>query len=118
MMLILKKETWILVPRPKNTNIVRSMWMYKHKFNAVGTLKCYKSRLVVNGKYQQPVFASYACKIGFRQSTSDNSLFVFYSSSNLVYLLLYVDDIILTASSTSLLQRIITALSSEFEMSD
>ncbi|KAL8129094.1 hypothetical protein V2J09_018249 [Rumex salicifolius] len=34
------------------------------------------------------------------------------------YLLVYVDDIILTASSSSLLRRIITALSAEFSMSD
>ncbi|GJX35907.1 ribonuclease H-like domain-containing protein [Tanacetum coccineum] len=34
------------------------------------------------------------------------------------YLLLYVDDIILTASSTGLLQRIISSLHSEFSMTD
>ena len=34
------------------------------------------------------------------------------------YLLLYVDDIVLTASSTVLLERFITALSSEFSMTD
>lgn len=50
---LIKKRTWILVPRPKDTNIVRSMWLHKHKFNADGTLKKYKSRLVANGKSQQ-----------------------------------------------------------------
>jgi hypothetical protein len=34
------------------------------------------------------------------------------------YLLLYVDDIILTASSTPLLQRIMASLHSEFAMTD
>ncbi|GKE41221.1 ribonuclease H-like domain-containing protein [Tanacetum coccineum] len=34
------------------------------------------------------------------------------------YLLLYVDDIILTASSTSLMQRIISSLHAEFAMTD
>lgn len=48
----------------------------------------------------------------------DSSLFIFRSSLGTAYLLLYVDDIILTASSASLLQRIITALSSEFSMKD
>ncbi|GJX77095.1 ribonuclease H-like domain-containing protein [Tanacetum coccineum] len=38
--------------------------------------------------------------------------------SDVAYLLLYVDDIILTASSTALLQRIITLLHSEFAMTD
>jgi hypothetical protein len=34
------------------------------------------------------------------------------------YLLLYVDDIILTASSSTLLERVMTALCSEFTMTD
>ena len=36
----------------------------------------------------------------------------------MAYLLLYVDDIILTASSSDLLRRIIARLSSEFAMTD
>lgn len=46
-------ETWTLVPRPLNTNIVHSIWLFRHKFNADGTLSRYKARLVVNGKSQQ-----------------------------------------------------------------
>ncbi|GJT02327.1 ribonuclease H-like domain-containing protein [Tanacetum coccineum] len=38
--------------------------------------------------------------------------------SDIAYLLLYVDDIILTASSSAFLQRIITSLHSEFAMTD
>ncbi|GJR67710.1 ribonuclease H-like domain-containing protein [Tanacetum coccineum] len=38
--------------------------------------------------------------------------------SDVAYLLLYVDDIILTTSSTALLERIITLLHSEFAMTD
>ncbi|GKB29880.1 ribonuclease H-like domain-containing protein [Tanacetum coccineum] len=38
--------------------------------------------------------------------------------SDVAYMLLYVDDIILTASSTALLQRIITLLHSEFAMTN
>lgn len=33
---------------------LRSMWLYRHKFNTDGTLKRYKSQLVANGKSQQP----------------------------------------------------------------
>jgi hypothetical protein len=36
----------------------------------------------------------------------------------MVYLLLYVDDIVLTASSPTLLRRIINALQQEFSMKD
>ncbi|GJU02966.1 ribonuclease H-like domain-containing protein [Tanacetum coccineum] len=34
-------------------NMVRSMWLFKHKFHADGTLSCYKARLVANGSSQQ-----------------------------------------------------------------
>lgn len=199
----IKRGTWKLVPRPVATNIIRSMWLYRHKFNADGTISRHKSRLVANGKSQQPGidcnetfspvvkpatirtvlnvatardwplhqldvknaflhgdleetvymhqppgfvdptkpdhvcllqraiyglkqaprtwntrFATAAKKIGFIQSKSDASLFILCSQSEIAYLLLYVDDIVLTASTQSLLNRIITALKTEFDMTD
>lgn len=51
-------------------------------------------------------------------SRSDNSLFVYHHGNNMAYLLLYVDDIILTCSSDTLHKSIIDLLSSEFEMKD
>ncbi|GJV48893.1 ribonuclease H-like domain-containing protein [Tanacetum coccineum] len=44
---------WVLVPHPANVNVVRSMWLFKHKFNADGSLSRYKARLVANGRSQQ-----------------------------------------------------------------
>ncbi|GJY51271.1 ribonuclease H-like domain-containing protein [Tanacetum coccineum] len=195
---LISNGTWALVPRPANVNIVRSMWLFKHKFNADGSLSRYKARLVVNGRSQQqgidfdetfsPVvkpatirtvlslavtrdwpihqldvknaflhgqlsetvymhqppgfvdsahpdyvchlqrslyglkqaprawfqrFASFITRVGFQHSKTDTSLFVYHMGSDVAYLLLYVDDIILTASSTALLQRIITLLHKE-----
>lgn len=52
------------------------------------------------------------------EAKSDTSLFVFRRGAELIYLLLYVDDIVLTASSTTLLHRTITALQQEFSMKD
>jgi len=43
--------------------------------------------------------ASFLGSIGFKPTRSDNSLFVLREGSESVYLLLYVDDIMLTASS-------------------
>ena len=40
--------------------------------------------------------------IGLRNSNSNNSLFVYCHESDIAYLLLYVDDIVLTTSSDSL----------------
>ncbi|CAA7057552.1 unnamed protein product [Microthlaspi erraticum] len=63
-------------------------------------------------------FAQYATKQGFTCSKSDTSLFILRRGTEIAYLLLYVDDIILTASTTSLLRSIISSLKSEFPMSD
>jgi hypothetical protein len=55
-------------------------------------------------------FATYITSLGFVEAKSDTSLFVFWRGTYTVYLLLYVDDIVLTASSATLLQQTISAL--------
>jgi hypothetical protein len=63
-------------------------------------------------------FATCLTTLGFIEAKSDTSLFIFRRGSDTVYLLLYVDDIILTASSTELLRRTISTLQQEFAMKD
>ncbi|GJX83235.1 ribonuclease H-like domain-containing protein [Tanacetum coccineum] len=200
---LVKNGTWLLVARPACVNMVRSMWLFKHKFHADGTLSRYKARLVANGSSQQlgvdfdetfsPVvkpatvrtvlslavsrkwpihqldvknaflngdlsetvymhqppgfvdnryphhvcllqrslyglkqaprawfqrFAGYATRAGFYHSRCDSSLFIYRQGSQVAYLLIYVDDIILTASCPALLQQIIGSLNNEFDMTD
>ncbi|GJS86149.1 ribonuclease H-like domain-containing protein [Tanacetum coccineum] len=178
--------------------MVRSMWLFKHKFHADGTLNRYKACLVANGSSQQlgvdfdetfsPVvkpatihivlslyetfslvvkpatingdlsetfymhqllgfvdtrfpnhvchlkrslyglkqaprawfqyFAGYATRAGFYHNRYDSSLFIYRQVYQVAYLLLYVDDIILIASSTTLLQHLIGSLHHEFNMTD
>lgn len=63
-------------------------------------------------------FTTYLLSIGFMASKSDSSLFVLHHGSHSAYLLLYVDDIILTANTNALLRSIISSLSKEFAISD
>jgi hypothetical protein len=63
-------------------------------------------------------FTTFLATLGFRGSKSDTSLFILWHGSSTTYLLLYVDDIILTASSTSLLHHLINKLKSKFSMSN
>ncbi|GJU76430.1 ribonuclease H-like domain-containing protein [Tanacetum coccineum] len=63
-------------------------------------------------------FAGYAIRAGFYHSRCDSSLFIYRQRSQVAYLLLYVDDIILTASCTTLLQQLIDSLHREFDMTD
>ncbi|GJY79228.1 ribonuclease H-like domain-containing protein [Tanacetum coccineum] len=155
-------STWHQRLGHPGVNMVRSMWLFKHKFHADGTLSRYKARLVANGSSQQlgvdfdetfslvvkpatiPLFArflallclrslyglkqaprawfqrfaGYATRAGFYHSRCDSSLFIYRQGSQVAYLLLYVDDIILTASSTTLLQQLIDSLHREFDMTD
>jgi hypothetical protein len=55
-------------------------------------------------------FASYMASIGFVEAKSDTSLFIYRHGDDTVYLLLYVDDIVLMASTADLLHRTIVAL--------
>jgi hypothetical protein len=63
-------------------------------------------------------FASHLTSIGFVEAKSDTSVFIYRHGTDMAILLLYVDDIILMASSMRLLQRIIAALRREFSMTD
>ncbi|GJZ78169.1 ribonuclease H-like domain-containing protein [Tanacetum coccineum] len=159
---------WVLVPRLANVNIVRYMWLFRHKYHAHGYLSRYKARLMAYGRSQQqgidcdetfsPVvkavtirtvsslvvscswlihqlerslygikqasrawlqrFAGYVTRVYFQHCKTDSSLFVFHCGSDIAYLVLYVDDIILTASSSAFLQRVIASLHGEFSMMD
>jgi hypothetical protein len=54
-------------------------------------------------------FATFVTAFGFTCSKSDTSPFILHGTFGTTYLLVYVDDIILTASSWTLLERTITA---------
>jgi len=43
--------------------------------------------------------------LGFVEAKTDTSLFIFRRGTDMIYLLLYVGDIVLTASSPALLRR-------------
>jgi hypothetical protein len=60
----------------------------------------------------------YMTSLGFVEAKSNTSLFVFRYSTNTIYLLFYVDDIVLIASSATLLQQTISVLKREFAMKD
>ena len=62
--------------------------------------------------------AAFLHQLGFRSTHSDASLFVYHQGSDTAYLLLYVDDIILTACMAGLLSQLTTRLRAEFAIKD
>ncbi|GJT94280.1 ribonuclease H-like domain-containing protein [Tanacetum coccineum] len=100
---LVKNGTCILVPRPTGVNMVQSMWLFKHKFHANGTLSRYKARLVANGSSQ---------KLGI---DVDETFSPVVKPATIRTVL---NDTILTASSTILLQQLIRSLHSEFDMTN
>ena len=63
-------------------------------------------------------FATFLLTLGFTEAKADTSLFICRRGDETAYLLLYVDDIVLTASSQQLLERVISYLQQEFAMKD
>jgi hypothetical protein len=63
-------------------------------------------------------FVGHATSLGFVQSKVDTSLFVYRRNGATAYLLLYVDDMILSASSAPLLRHIIKRLHDAFAVLD
>ena len=55
-------------------------------------------------------FATFLMTLGFTEAKSDTSLFIYRRGDETADLLLYVDDIVLTASSQQLLQSVISSL--------
>jgi hypothetical protein len=63
-------------------------------------------------------FTTYLLSLGFVEAKADTPLFIFRRGADTVYPLISVDDIILTASSTTLLRRTISVLQREFTTKD
>ncbi|KAD3067191.1 hypothetical protein E3N88_35071 [Mikania micrantha] len=199
----MRNDTWSLVPRVPDSNIVDCKWVYKIKRDQTGKITRYKARLVAKGYHQQPgidyqeTFSpvvkattirvvlslavsqkwqlrqldvqnaflhgdlketvylqqppsfidpnkpDYVCllhkslyglkqaprawfhwlstalyNLGFHGSKTDPSLFVYSSRGTLLYMLVYVDDIILIGNDSQELDRVVQSLNRSFAVQD
>ena len=55
---------------------------------------------------------------GFKNSVADTSLFIYHQGKTLLYMLVYVDDIIITGNDPPAISRFITSLSTRFSLND
>lgn len=63
-------------------------------------------------------FSSFLLTLGFVNSHCDHSLFIQASASSLTYLLVCVDDILVTGNSPSYIQSLISQLHSAFSLKE
>lgn len=52
--MIEKNNTWELVEKPEDKEVIGLKWVYKVKYNEDGSIQKYKARLVAKGYSQQP----------------------------------------------------------------
>lgn len=64
------------------------------------------------------IFLGFLLQQGFTQSKSDSTLFVKKTASEITLVLMYVDNILITGSSSSFITNLISVLSSKFVMKD
>jgi histone deacetylase 1/2 len=62
--------------------------------------------------------SDYLISFGFYASNTGTSPFIYSNGHDLIYLLVYVDDLLLTGNNSTLLRHLITLLNSQFKISD
>ena len=63
-------------------------------------------------------FTTQLLHLDFIASSADSSLFIYKDNQVIAYLLLYVDDIVLTSNTPSFLDHVIQQLNSTFDLKD
>ncbi|XP_073368004.1 uncharacterized protein [Aegilops tauschii subsp. strangulata] len=129
-----RNNTWHLVPPPSGVNIIDSKWVFKVKKHVDGSIERYKARLVAKGFKQRLMFRMpfsmefwkkrFIC-VSRQVLLTLLSHIIYVVLSKLstrpevtMYILVYVDDIILVSSSASATDRLVSSLGAEFAVKD
>jgi hypothetical protein len=51
---LMSNGAWVLVARPRGSNVITGMWVFMHKLRADGSFDRYKARWVLRGFTQRP----------------------------------------------------------------
>nr|GFC43326.1 retrotransposon protein, putative, Ty1-copia subclass [Tanacetum cinerariifolium] len=118
-------KVWIVVDRPPNSKVVRNKWLYKKKTDIDGKVHTYKARLVAKGctqtfgiDYQETfspvadiraimiliaIVAYYVYEIW---QMDVKTAFLNASGSDVVFLIIYVDDILIMGNNIPRLKEV------------
>nr|GEW47716.1 hypothetical protein [Tanacetum cinerariifolium] len=136
-------EVWDLVELPPNSETIGSKWLFKKKTDMDGAVPTYKAQVYmeqskgfVNPKYPNRVcklkrsiyglkkasrqgnkrFDDEIKKFGFTQNRDESSVYLKASGSNVIFLILYVDDILIMGNNIPMLQDVKSYLGRCFAM--
>eukprot|EP00253_Pinus_taeda_P009236 PITA_09236 len=124
-----KNDTWELVPRPKDKNVIGTKWVFKNKLNENGEVIRNNARLVCKGLkkalygLKQAPRAWYYCldkylhQQGFSKGSADSNLYIKIENDKLLILVVYVDEIIFGSNEEAMSQSFALVMPKEFEMS-
>ncbi|XP_073221523.1 uncharacterized mitochondrial protein AtMg00820-like [Cicer arietinum] len=108
-----KNQTWYLTDLPPKQKQIGVKWVYNLKLNPDGTIAKYKARLVTKGFLQ---------RAGIDYSGMEYGVYVKHSTLNgeseMILLCLYVDDLLVTGSSSKAITEFKKIMKDEFEMTD
>nr|XP_048323011.1 uncharacterized mitochondrial protein AtMg00810-like [Ziziphus jujuba var. spinosa] len=116
-------------------NLIGNKWLFRLKRNLDGSIRRYKARLKAKG-FHQAAGVDYTDTFSlaprawfdklkgtllqwdFKHSKVDSSLFLLHYDVGCIWLLLYVDDILITGSSLCLINKFVFQLNKTFSLKD
>ena len=138
-----KNDTWVLTELPEERRPIDAKWLFKIKRNDAflhGNLKEEIYMKIPEGFTEKPglvcklmktlyrlkqaprawneKFDTYVRSLGMKRSDIDKCLYIYEKGSAKIFLIVYVDDLIIVGNSEFELEKIKIALTREFSMTD
>ncbi|GAA0143531.1 hypothetical protein LIER_04197 [Lithospermum erythrorhizon] len=117
--------TWEFVKLPAWKRLISCKWVYRIKVKADGQVESFKARLKKSLYGLKQASRQWFSKLnktllqlGYTQSKNDISLYIRNSSTGIVIVTVYVDDILLTGSDNEGIVQLKSVLHAQFSIKD